>query len=813
MKIRKALKSLLTLVLCISICLIEVFALHPNVLVDEGFKQVTNKGGTQYTNTNGENDGVFVSKTIEETGLENYFNITLTVNSYSKVSEILKDQDLAIVIVMDISNTMRTGHVKDINGNEITRMLAAQQSAENFITKFEDYSDDANAVRELGFVAFNTSATTIFDLQPCNTDATRDSLITEMYTDTNAIINASGYADSPERFTNIEGGLKLAEQMLSNTQTKNKYIIFLSDGLPTTYNKTGSVSEGYNPYMSTEFNPDFDATKTYTKSEEGIFYNEFTNEICYAGTSYSDEGAIRARKAAATIKANGTKIFAIGILESKKISEYYTYIIDVDKETYNAKGGYEVGKNTDEYKVWLENVISSGTGNYYDVSASSELDAAYDNIFTKIKATSTESSQATWVAKDPMGNVGDNHIEFIGLYDDLNVLQGNTLVNDSSINQTDTVVFNESNNTISWDLKKSECTESTDGSGTTYYVYQIKYKVRIKNELSDFDVNTMYKTNGTTSLTYAIRQEVDGVVGSLSGDKKINFPIPEVVAYLGTLTFKKKTNFGDSFLEGAKFKLVHSEHCECLEEKKHMDSNQAYYATSNSDGEVTFTNVPSGHKYLLIETVAPDNHVLSQTTYDIEVAYGDTSGGPEDMIFINNIKTTNLVISKKLEGNKEANKEFTFILEVKYQNKKIIGNYSYKITGNTETEGLIDISKGEIKLKDNETITIYGLPVNSTYIITETNTDGYEVSFNINETGEKDGITAVCDSTNNCYLKEEGNNKVAFINLAGYILPETGSSGMLILVIIGALLFGTPIIYIGYSFYQNERSVNQLLKR
>lgn len=810
MKIRKTLKSLLVTILVLIIGTSNVLALHPSVLTSEGFKQVTDKGGIQDTNTAGENDGVFVSKTIEETNLENYFDITLTVNSYSKVSEILKDQDLAIVIVMDISNTMNKNDVTQ-GGKNISRLKAAQESAKTFITKFEDYSDDVNAIRKLGFVAFNTDSHKIFDFQDCNTNTKRDNLISEMITDTNNIATADGYATAPSRFTNIEGGLKMANNMLDKQDVKNKYIIFISDGFPTTYVKSGN--KGYNPYMINKYNSDFDDNGTYTSSGNGIFYNEFSNKLCIDGTDYSDEGARRATAMATKIKAKGTKIFSIGIsISDSRVIDKNSYLTDVSKEEYNAKNNFEIGSNGAEFKNWLQHTI--GSGYYYDSTSLEQLNAAFDDIFVKVKASSVESSQATWVAKDPMGNVGDNHIQFLGLYDDTNALQGNTLINDSSINQSDKVTYNESDNTISWDLKDSECIETTDESGVTYYLYQIKYRIRLKNELTDFNIEEIYNTNGTTSLTYAIRQEIDGVLGTLSGDKTINFPIPKVVGYLGSLTFTKQSNFGGTPLEGAKFKLVHSEHCSCLSEYKHMDSNQAYYADSDANGIVTFDNIPSGHKYVLIETLAPDNHLLSQKTYDVEVAYGDTTGGPENSLVVNNIKRTNLEIYKRLDGNKQANKDFTFVLEVKYKDKKIIGNYYYTITGNgTTKEGTIDIDTGNITLKDNEKITIYNLPVNSTFIVTETNTEGYEVSYVLNELQEQDGTTVTCNSTNSCHLKEDGNNKVTFINLAGYILPETGSSGMLILIIIGALLFGTPIIYIGYSFYQNERSVNRLLKR
>ena len=66
------------------------------------------------------------------------------------------------------------------------------------------------------------------------------------------------------------------------------------------------------------------------------------------------------------------------------------------------------------------------------------------------------------------------------------------------------------------------------------------------------------------------------------------------------------------------------------------------------------------------------------------------------------------------------------------------------------------------------------------------------------------GSVAVCNSDNNCKLTEGNNNFVKFINYAEYEMPDTGSSSMLIIVIIGMLLLAIPVIYIGYLIYEGE---------
>ena len=88
--------------------------------------QVNDRGGT-----NASTDGsISVSKTIAGTDLENVFDITLQVQTEINVSEIVQEPDMAVVIVMDISNTMNS------NFGGVTRYAAAMTAAENFLDQF-----------------------------------------------------------------------------------------------------------------------------------------------------------------------------------------------------------------------------------------------------------------------------------------------------------------------------------------------------------------------------------------------------------------------------------------------------------------------------------------------------------------------------------------------------------------------------------------------------------------------------------------------------------------------------------------------------
>lgn len=82
------------------------------------------------------------------------------------------------------------------------------------------------------------------------------------------------------------------------------------------------------------------------------------------------------------------------------------------------------------------------------------------------------------------------------------------------------------------------------------------------------------------------------------------------------------------------------------------------------------------------------------------------------------------------------------------------------------------------------------MPFTTSYLIEELDTDGFEVQNCLNDKCE-----------NGVYREDKINekNNVEFINVTSYVLPETGSSLGLILIIIETFLLVSPVIYIAYS--------------
>lgn len=555
--------------------------------------QVTDRGGT-----NTSDDGaVSVSKTISGTALENVFDITLQVQTSMNVAEISEEPDMAVVIVMDISNTMNS----DFGG--VTRYAAAMTAAENFLDQFA--ANNSLGISKVGYVAFNTDAHQIFGLQPCSTTEQANDLKNTMRTQTGSIINAEGYNAAHSRFTNVEAGLAMASDMLNGVTNKNKFIIFLSDGFPTTY--ISSDYSGYDPYDST-----------------GRFYDHVLNKKCLYGTSYSNEAAIRARKKAAAIKASGTTIFSIGVdVAGQTIQEYITQSENANGFSVVDRTGttYEIGdaSSTEAYKNWLRNSI--GSGYYYDSTDSAGLTSAYNQIFEQIKKQVATGAVADWVASDPLPTVNRvaETVEFIGLYDKTQNLVSGELEGKHEENGENTAAYQADSPAIRWDLKQSGYQTETSG-GTTTYTYTLTYRVRLENERNSFVEGTIYPTNDTTTLQYRTMERTDGNL-TVSDPKTVEFPIPSVHGYLAELTFAKRDN-RENPLSGAEFTLQHdTQNCKICRGDGTAVKITDQTATSGGDGAVSFTNIPSGHSYTLTETKVPDGYASDGSRYQVQVAY------------------------------------------------------------------------------------------------------------------------------------------------------------------------------------------------
>lgn len=690
--------------------------------------QITYKGGS----TESTDGKVEISKTIHGTDIENIFNITLTVRTQEKIEEITSEPDMAVVMIMDISNSMNSTFGKT------TRYRAAIKSAESFINKF---AEETGNISKLGFVAFNSNGYKIFDLQHCNEEnGMADDLIAEMKAETEAIVLDSGYADDPTRYTNIEAGLQLGYDMLKEANNSSKYIVFLSDGFPTTYLKAGTTTyQGYSTVSTSG-----------TVGKDGVFYDSVLKAYCIWGTSYSDKAAIKARTLATKIKNDGVQIFSIGVdVAGQTIKQYitqsegFTGASVVDRGNISEKD-FEIGAATDTaaFSSWLkgsktDNTIGIGSGYYYDSSDENALMDAFSDIFEEIISQRKEASHASWVAKDPIPTItgSPETIDFIGFYDqngnlvttnaegvtDPNILA--SLKGSGNEGSENTVAFENDDYVINWDLKESGYTSNISGNVTDFY-YELNYCVRLRNEGESFREGSSYPTNATTTLTYNILETIDNEI-VISQLNTLQFEIPSVTGYTVPLSFKKVDTHGNP-LAGALFTLKHQPDCElCHTDETEPVDLEELYATSQQNGLVLFNAVPSGHKYEMLET-PPVGYILNGNSYHLTVsndvltvevtdANGNYVEWDSDNPEIVNIPYCKLQIVKNIDTKYNHYGESTFLFRIE----------GYDIFGEHH------LMYKSISIPDGNTgsITIEGIPCsdNNGYKVTEISNSRYKL--------------------------------------------------------------------------------------
>lgn len=729
-------------------------------------KQIVQPGGSRGSL---EEDGVEISKTISPTGSENVFDIDLQVKTTQDISEIYDTPDAAVVIVMDISNTMNEKFPK---GSSRARYDAAIEAADDFIAQFQQRSENSRAERKIGYVAFNTDAHRISQMTECKTAAQAAALKTSIKQGTGAIINSGGYGDSHSRFTNIEAGLKMGADMLNSVSTENKYMIFLSDGFPTTYISGGY--NGYDPYCNSG-----------TPGDDGVFYDKVSGKYCSFGTSYSDKAAVRARVMAASIKAAGTGIFSIGIdIGGQTIKRYIEHegsnFSVVDRES----GSYELGSadSADAFKNWLQNSI--GSGYYYDSNNTEGLKNAYEAIFEEIRSELEKKVVGKWVTEDPVPGGTDGYAGFEGFFDRSGRLTGNTLSGRWSQGAENTAEYSNSS-VISWDLKKSGY-KLEKQNDKFVYTYSLKYRIRLTNEKNKFTEENPYKTNGTTTLDYVLCEN-----GRPGDDKTLEFPVPEVKGYLGELAFDKKDSANRQDIQGTEFKLKHADdicsgsgNTTCsLADMKMQDIT----AVSDGNGRVKFDAIASGHIYRIYETkAAPGYTPVTAAGLEIGtviVSYGETKFIPKDakepvdkFIMENTAETGSLVLEKQVETDEERGlynpgNQKTYDFTIKgpvraFGEYEAVRSSSDNSDGSAEKAIFDNDNTARITLRGGERIKIYNIPITAAgevYTITETN--AADTARLIMMTPEfKNGENSTLNTSANAQVEKNSETKLTCIN-------------------------------------------------
>ena len=337
--------------------------------------QIVDAGGEDATKWS--SDGVSVSKTVEATDTEDYFDITLQVKTKKTVKEIMETESALVVFVLDLSETMNAavdgGTISTSNPKKITSTVKqVQQFVSTFKTNSANYPNN-----EIGVVGYNSNGKDLVGRQKVsnlNLTTFNNSLTTAV----NGVVNETNYANKDYRFTNMHAGLLKAQAMLNASSAKYKYVVFLTDGIPTTY----SNSNSYTGVATTSLTDQINGNKPLI------------------GGNYSDTGAIKAREVAMTLKNDGVKIYSVGVglkTFTPWTNSNYTWVPYMCKTFTSGNSGscktYYSALNGEQFVVHqLARTVA--------IPISSTLPNGVSTVENKLgNVTGTSRGQSTWNSK------------------------------------------------------------------------------------------------------------------------------------------------------------------------------------------------------------------------------------------------------------------------------------------------------------------------------------------------------------------------------------------------------------------------------
>ena len=304
--------------------------------------------------------------------------------------------------------------------------------------------------------------------------------------------------------------------------------------------------------------------------------------------------------------------------------------------------------------------------------------------------------------------------------------------------------YDAGTNTLTWNVRNSPIDEdissvTSDGKYATLG-YTLKYTVTLDNLVNkQFTEEEPAQVNQKATLTYAFQDENENWHGDEEGNVLTGeFLVPTVKSHYGNLTFTKEGSDGKK-LEGVTFTLTTAD-----------KDGWSMPATSNQDGTVSFTNVPSGHTYTLTETL-PDQYKDQYTPISdasITVEYGNVTGSDglftreeDNLILTNAAKTGTLTVTKTVTGLEDG--------------VTLPKNFAITVAKSGEPTPAATLSIDDATDSSSDGTTTYTWTVDDlapgTYTVTESNyaVEGYSVAATGDTTATVTaGHTVTADLTN-----------------------------------------------------------------
>ena len=440
--------------------------------------------------------------------------------------------------------------VMDTSGSmDGSRLTAAKDAAKKFVDKYVKDSKPTDK-RYAALVEFANDAETIIGW-------------------TNLAQGTTNFENAIKRLkagggTNMEAGLQLAYNLINSGKTgvlkdcKNINIVLLSDGCPT-------------------FHVD-ESTRNSTTKVKGVRGG---------GNEAYPEDWKPVETIAGSIRDDKINLYSVAFQTGSATFWDFKAQPPKNGDCWNLDHWYNGvhGRWSKEQKK-VSDWMNSFSDKCFSAGEIGDLSVKFENIAKLIKL----GAQA-WKVTDPMG-------QFIH-YDG---------VANSPASEDNKYTF--ANNTLTWDLKASVPTELKTDQVTTY-TYKLTYPITLNTAGAGFVSEKAYDTNGTTTLYYYLFSKVDDSTNVPETPKTLNFDVPTVKGFLGTLSFQKVDQDGNA-LSGASFAI----------------SNTSLTGVSDTNGNVTIEGIPSGFNYTLTETKMDGYEALEPIAF--QVSYGVVSKADGD---------------------------------------------------------------------------------------------------------------------------------------------------------------------------------------
>jgi len=615
--------------------------------------QIVNAGGAVYYDANGQvvsnatqigaNGAVVkLQKTVEPyfvngAAVENQFVVTLQVQTSQDIRNISSNTpDTAVLLVFDVSNSMddcvhcgKEASHSDHSGTSVTRYYCSGTSGNTYVARSNrdsrcrycyQYRSSHNAVttttggtcayesrlaetrvaaidfldafatetgaqpgdkRMVAMVAYGTHAVTALNW----TDVASLTGMTAAHNAINSLTIANGNAAESLQGggTSIESGLTLARNLLGQSAIANidyRYTLLLTDGQPT-YG-TSNANSTSTTYVSGSTSGSGSSTEEQDINNiaaiaQSIRASSKLYSICF-GTS------------------NGTSVWSLKPFQS-----------------WSGKNpSWSTSRNT-TVGQWLS---SFSTAAYESSSVSSSaLFDTFSNVLAQIQIAAK-----AWKVEDWMGD----HITYGSALQISNGTGGYVQNNVTTALKPEDYAGNANGTpAFMWNLLTSDTdpaiTNWNTSTNTGVLGYTYKYSVTLDNLETTYTSGTEAPVNKLATLRYATTDAEGNWPSDTSSYRTARFPVPSVKGLAGTLSFEKVDQHNQP-LSGWVFRLRHAP---AAEEFTHDAQLDYLEATSNSNGQVIFTNIPSGHDYILLEVEKPD-HYLDPGDLDVTVQWGET---------------------------------------------------------------------------------------------------------------------------------------------------------------------------------------------